>query len=288
MNVDFLQVDVFADTPYSGNPLAVFPEAGDLSAPQMQAIAREMNLSETSFVTSSSDDSYDVRIFTPQEELPFAGHPTIGTAWVLRRLGRVVGEIVEQRSPAGSTAVTVMHDILWLERNGGSEADLEDLDIRASDRLERALGLESGEVGLEAAELGKSGRLRAAFGDAGMRSLLIPVRTVEMLERCRPRWHLLDEISTVGGYCFTAAGTGRVRARGFFPGVGIPEDPATGAAAAALGVYLADRLGEVEIEMMQGVEMGRPSHIYLKAAEGRVQVGGRVTHILSGRLEQLP
>jgi trans-2,3-dihydro-3-hydroxyanthranilate isomerase len=121
-----------------------------------------------------------------------------------------------------------------------------------------------------------------------MRSLLVPVRNVEVLERCRPRWHLLDEISTVGGYCFTAAGAGRVRARGFFPGVGIPEDPATGAAAAALGVYLADRLGAIEMEMMQGVEMGRPSHIYLKAAEGRVHVGGRVTHIFSGRLEQLP
>ncbi len=286
--MDFLQVDVFADSPYSGNPLAVFPEAGDLSAPQMQAISREMNLSETSFVTSYGDDSYDVRIFTPEEELPFAGHPTLGTTWVLRQLGRVAGDVVEQRSPAGPTTVTIMDDILWLERGGAVEADLEERDIRASDRLERALGLDSGEVGLEAAELGKSGRLRPAFGDAGMRSLLVPVRNVEVLERCRPRWHLFDEISTVGGYCFTAAGAGRVRARGFFPGVGIPEDPATGAAAAALGVYLADRLGDIEIEMMQGVEMGRPSHIYLKAAEGRVNVGGRVTHIFSGRLEQLP
>ena len=136
MNVDFLQVDVFADSPYSGNPLAVFPEAGDLSAPQMQAIAREMNLSETSFVTSCGDDSYDVRIFTPEEELPFAGHPTLGTTWVLRRLGRVAGDVVDQRSPAGPTTVTIVDDILWLERGGETEADLEDLDIRAADRLE--------------------------------------------------------------------------------------------------------------------------------------------------------
>lgn len=286
--MEFLQVDVFADSTYSGNPLAVFPEAGTLGAPQMQAIAREMNLSETSFVTSVGDDSYDVRIFTPEEELPFAGHPTLGTAWVLRRLGRLAGDRIHQRSPAGSTTVTVMDDLLWLERDGDTEADLEDLDIRAPERLERAFGLQSGEIGLEATELGMNGRLRPAFADAGMRALLIPVRNIEVLERCRPRWHLLDEISTVGGYCFTAAGAGRARSRGFFPGLGIPEDPATGAGAAALGVYLADRLGEIEIEMMQGVEMGRPSHIYLKADEGRVQVGGRVTHIFTGRLEQLP
>lgn len=286
--MEFLQVDVFADSTYCGNPLAVFPEAGTLEAPQMQAIAREMNLSETSFVTSVGDDSYDVRIFTPEEELPFAGHPTLGTAWVLRRLGRLTGDRINQRSPAGSTTVTVMDDLLWLERDGDTEADLEDLDIRSPERLERAFGLQSGEIGLEATELGMNGRLRPAFADAGMRALLIPVRSIEVLERCRPRWHLLDEISTVGGYCFTAAGSGRARSRGFFPGLGIPEDPATGAGAAALGVYLADRLGKIEIEMMQGVEMGRPSHIYLKADEGRVQVGGRVTLIFTGRLERLP
>src|SRR5215212_6633987 len=86
-DVDFVQVDVFADRAFEGNPLAVFPQARALTATQMQSIAREMNLSETSFVTASSGDSYDVRIFTPQEELSFAGHPTIGTAWVLSDLG---------------------------------------------------------------------------------------------------------------------------------------------------------------------------------------------------------
>ncbi len=286
--MEFLQVDFFADSPYYGNPLAVFPDAGALGTRQMQAIAREMNLSETSFVTAVGGDSYDVRIFTPEEELPFAGHPTLGTAWVLRRLGQLTGDRIHQRSPAGSTTVTVVDELLWLERDGATEADLEDLDIRAPERLERAFGLQSGEIGLEATELGLNGRLRPAFADAGMRVLLIPVRNIEVLERCRPRWHLLDEISTTGGYCFTAAGPGRARSRGFFSGLGIPEDPATGAGAAALGVYLADRLGKIEIEMMQGVEMGRPSHIYLKADEGSVHVGGRVTHIFTGRLEQLP
>src|SRR4051812_18437050 len=103
--MDFVQVDVFAEGPFKGNPLAVFPDAGELSVEQMQAIAREMNLSETTFVTAIARESYDVRIFTPQEELPFAGHPTIGTTWVLKDLGFVGGENVRQRSPVGETVV---------------------------------------------------------------------------------------------------------------------------------------------------------------------------------------
>lgn len=286
--MEFFQVDVFADRPYHGNPLAVFPDGGELTRGQMQAIASEMNLSETTFVSSAQSDSYEVRIFTPEEELPFAGHPTIGSAWLLRHLGIVKSDDIVQRSAAGATPVSVAGDLIWLQRGGTTEADLDERDIRASDKLARALGLASGDVGVEARELGRSGRLRPAFADAGVRELMVPIRDLDALARCHPRWHLLDEISTVGAYCYTPLGAGRVQARGFFPALGIPEDPATGAAAAALGVYLAARLGPIDIEIMQGVEMGRPSHIYLKAERETVRVGGRCALILRGELEVVP
>jgi trans-2,3-dihydro-3-hydroxyanthranilate isomerase len=287
--VEFFQVDVFADAPFEGNPLAVFPDAQGLSKAQMQAIAREMNLSETAFVGAVQDDSYDVRIFTPEEELSFAGHPTIGTAWVLHDLGRVKGDDVVQRSRAGDTRVfSGAGDGLWFERMGESEVDLEARETDAPERAARALGLDVGRIGLEARELGRPGRLGPAFSDAGVRQLIVPLRDVASLEACRPRADILAELTPVGAYCFTALGAGRIRARGFFPSLGITEDPATGSGAAALGLYLVARLGPVDVELRQGVEMGRPSRILLRAEGATVQVGGRCHLVLSGRLERLP
>jgi trans-2,3-dihydro-3-hydroxyanthranilate isomerase len=287
--VEFVQVDVFAESPFEGNPLAVFPEAGELSGAQMQAIAREMNLSETTFVTSTTQqESYDVRIFTPEDELGFAGHPTIGTAWVLDDLGVLKGERFVQRSPAGPTRVTARGDRLWFEREGSSEPDLERRDPDSTARIARALGLAAGDVGLEARELGRPGRLTPAFADAGLRQLMVPVKDLRALGEARPRPDLLAELTTLGVYCFTAVQAGRLRSRGFFPAVGITEDPATGSAAAALGLYLASRLGSIAVEVRQGVEMGRPSRILLEAETGGVMVGGSCHRVLSGRTERLP
>jgi trans-2,3-dihydro-3-hydroxyanthranilate isomerase len=290
VTVDFFQVDVFADAPYSGNPLAVFPEPRDLTRAQMQAIAREMNLSETTFVTGVEDDSYAVRIFTPEEELPFAGHPTLGTAWVLMHLGRISGNEIEQRSSAGVTPVRREEDAdrLWFERSGSVGPDLEDRDADFGRPIARALALEPGEIGLEARELGRSGRLRPAVADAGVEVVLVPVRDLNSLTRCRPNVAEITAIAPAGVYCFTAVQAGRVRARGFFPSVGITEDPGTGSAAAALGLYLADRFGDVRLELRQGVELGRPSIIDVNAAAGTVQVGGRCVLALTGSLEAIP
>src|SRR5437870_1889102 len=110
MTARYLLVDVFARESLAGNALAVFPDPGSVDPARMQKIAREMNLSETTFVTAARDDGYDVRIFTPTEELPFAGHPTLGTAWVLRHLDVVTGERSIQRSAAGETSVTFEGD----------------------------------------------------------------------------------------------------------------------------------------------------------------------------------
>ena len=286
--MEFFQVDVFADAPYQGNPLAVFPDAGDLATRQMQALAREMNLSETTFVTGVHGDAYDVRIFTPEGELPFAGHPTLGTAWVLREIGVVPERELVQRSAAGPTTIEADGDLLWFTRTGSSDPDLEIRDPNAISNVAAALGVAVHDIGLEARELGRPGRLGPAFADAGVRQLVVPLRSLDALGACRPRSDLLAALTRGGVYCFTAVQAGRVRARGFFPSFGIPEDPATGSAAAALGLLLAARLGPIELEVAQGVEMARPSRIALDARPERVRVGGRCYLALTGRLERLP
>ena len=286
--MNFYQLDVFAEAPYRGNPLAVLPEVSDLTTEQMQQIASEMNLSETTFVTSVEGSRYDVRIFTPAEELPFAGHPTIGTAWLLRHLGRLTDGLVTQRSPAGDTQVDLGDDRVWFTRSGESDADLEDRDLASTRKVARALGLEIEEIGLEARELGRPGRLMPAFADVGLRHLLVPVRDLDALGRVRASAPELTALGAPGTYCFSGIGAGRVQARGLFPAIGVHEDPATGSAAACMGIYLAARFGEIELEVLQGIEMGRASSISVRARPGEVSVGGRCRLVLSGVIESLP
>ena len=286
MSLDFVQVDVFADAPFTGNPVAVFPDAADLETRQMQALASEMNLSETTFVTSVARDSYTVRIFTPSEEMPFAGHPTLGAAWVLRDLGRLHAESVVQESEGGRTPVEFDGDLVWLTRSGKAFSDLETIEPDAVRAIADALGLDGGDIGLEARELGRSGRLRPACSDAGLHQLMVPVRDEHALARCRAPVGL--DIGGIGTYCFCAAGAGRVRARGLWPAVGVTEDPATGSAAAALGLYLAERVGDIDFEIAQGIEINRPSRLHVKARETEVRVGGRCERILRGRIEAHP
>ena len=284
----FFQVDVFADAPYQGNPLAVFPDAGNLSGPQMQAIAREMNLSESTFVTSTTADSYDVRIFTPGEELPFAGHPTLGTAWLLARLDLLSATSVVQRSPAGETPVTLDGDTAWFERTGRADDDLEDRDTSATRKVADALGTSPDVIGLEARELGRPGRLMPAYADVGIRHLIAPVRDVSALSALQPDIRAMSGLGTLGIYAITAIRAGEIRARGFFGAIGIDEDPGTGSAAAALGIYLTARIGPIDLRVIQGVEIGRPCHIDVKATEDGVRVGGRCELVLTGALEVVP
>lgn len=286
MTVEFTQVDVFADAPYTGNPVAVFHDAAELQTRQMQAIARELNLSETSFVTATGRDVYETRIFTPVRELPFAGHPTLGTAWTLLDKDLVKGDTLIQRTSAGETIVSVDGDVLWLERTGSSDDDLEDADTTARSDIARALRIDERSVGLEARELGRAGRLRPAFADGGLRQLIVPVADLAALRRCVPPIGM--QVSDLGAYCFTAAGAGQIVARGFWPGLGIAEDPATGSGAVNLGLYLADRLGDIDVDIVQGEQIGRTSHIFLRARRGAVRVGGRCARVGEARLAVLP
>jgi trans-2,3-dihydro-3-hydroxyanthranilate isomerase len=286
--MDFVVVSVFVPPETGplrgGNPLAVLPEASGLNASQMQAIARTFNLSETTFVTEHGSDSYALRIFTPAEELAFAGHPTLGTAWVLDERAMTSGPHLTQRSGVGATSVWRRGERWWFERRGHASDDLEATDLDASGRLARDLGLDEGAIGLEARELGRAGRLRPAFSHAGFGHLMIPVRDQAALSGIAVRGDQLAEVAE-GAYCFTAVGAGKIVARGFFPGVGVAEDPATGSAAAELGILLAARLGAIEFEISQGVEIKRPSRIYVRAEPGRVEVGGVCAPISSGSLE---
>lgn len=286
----FLTVSVFhAGDPFrGGNPLAVFPDAGELDDAQMQAIAQTLNLSESTFVTGGDDRSYDVRIFTPREELPFAGHPTLGTTWVLRRLGRLTVDEVVQRSPAGETEVTLKDEAAYFKRTGTVSPDMEETNVRAHLEIARALRVEERDVTLEAYELGRPGLLRPALSDAGLQHFVVPLRNLDALAKVDVDAARLAELSPFGAYCFTAVAAGRVRARGLFPAVGVDEDPATGSAAACLGVYLADRVGDIELNVDQGVEMGRPSRMTVSATTTEVRVGGRCDLLSTGELERLP
>jgi trans-2,3-dihydro-3-hydroxyanthranilate isomerase len=289
--MDFWVVTVFigedVDPLKGGNPLAVFPDAEKLTAEQMQALAQTMNLSESTFVTSARSDGYSVRIFTPGLELPFAGHPTIGTSWLLRRIDRLSGNRFIQSSGAGDTEITLVGEDLWFERTGHVARDIEASDPDAQANIAAALGLDLADVGLDAEALGGSGELKVAASDAGVEQLMVPVRDDSALGSCSPRAELVA-VHPMGVYCFTALAQGQIGARGFFPGAGVVEDPATGSAAAGLGLYLGDRVGGGGFEILQGREMGRPSRILMRSEQGKVSIGGRCKLIYRGELEALP
>lgn len=278
MRARYLLVDVFTDHPFAGNALAVFPEGHKVPRSSMQAIAREMNLSETAFVTGVSIDSYQSRIFTPFMELPFAGHPTLGTAWALRHLGLLAGDRVVQRTAAGDTAVSIALDTVWLERAGNVGLDVEDVSFVA-----HALGVSESDIGFNAAQLGMERVMLApALADAGVAQMMVPIADSMTLSEMQPGAEIAD-LASDGVYCFTAIAPTKVRARFFGAGLGVSEDPATGSAAAGLGLYLSARAGDLAFDISQGTEVGRPSVIDVVTNRGRVRVGGAV--VLAGEGE---
>jgi trans-2,3-dihydro-3-hydroxyanthranilate isomerase len=277
MRARYLLVDVFTDRPFAGNALAVFPDGHAVPPHLMQSIAREMNLSETTFVTRATAESYDVRIFTPGSEMPFAGHPTLGTAWALRHLG-LVGERTVQRSSAGDTPVSIAFDTVWLERAGNVGPDIDDVSFVA-----HALGIAETDIGFSASQLGMERIMLApAIADSGLPQLMVPIADAQTLASIEPRAELTD-LATDVVYCFAPVAPTKVKARGFAPGVGVQEDPATGSAAAGLGLYLSARAGDLAFDISQGDEVGRPSTLIVVTARGRVRVGGSV--VLAGEGE---
>lgn len=273
-------VDVFAEAKYAGNPLAVV--FGTPEASRMQAIAREINFSETTFVGERREDgAWPVRIFTPGSELPFAGHPTIGTAAVLRREQDPGARQIVLEVPLGRVTIDFGDDdVGWLtppEPTIGAE-------------LEGALYARS--VGLAPEDLHPD--LPVQTGEVGVGFAMLPVRSLDAVRRARPGAdaETLATLSASPGpdeclvFCIEAAETGNhLHARMFAPTLGIPEDPATGAANVILAAYLRhhDRFAHPELRVEQGYEMGRPSLLRLRIAPS-LQVGGRVIAVATGEL----
>jgi trans-2,3-dihydro-3-hydroxyanthranilate isomerase len=195
---------------------------------------------------------------------------------------------VTQRSAAGDTPIAFTPGGAAFERKGEVASDLIETRTDSTAWLAKALTLDPSQIGLDARELGRAGRLLPAVADAGIPVLLVPIKDPNSLRGIVMRPDILTEVAPFGAYCFTAMGAGRIEARGLFPGAGIPEDPATGAAGAALGIYLADRIGQIEATIEQGLQIDRPSVIHIEASPGRVYVAGDCHFIFSGKLEALP
>lgn len=265
-------VDVFGERRYEGNQLAVVEDAGELDADAMQTIAREMNFSETTFVTSMSADSADVRIFTPAEELPFAGHPTLGTAWVL---GRDRARFM-LRLAGGDVDVKFLDGLVWMVP---PPAELRsEIDAAAAAEL----------VGLPPDELDGDWAPRRVY--SGAEYCLVPLQSRRALESIAPDLAVVRAQSQ-GGALFSVCREAysedadfAVRMH-FFDGVGLREDPATGSANTAFALYLREAGLNGRFIVEQGFEVGRPSRLYLDVGEP-IRVGGRVQLVAEGRLNR--
>jgi trans-2,3-dihydro-3-hydroxyanthranilate isomerase len=314
MDYSYHTLDVFTDRPFSGNPLAVFPEADGLSTEQMQAIARELNLSETVFVLppTTVEGTRKVRIFTPGREVPFAGHPTVGTAFFLVASGAVEADgdevtvvLEEQVGPvrvrvrcsdgvpvhAELTAAAPPREapIIWNRETVGALVTLP----------EEAVGMPGQPLGAVGPDVAEDGRLTPAFASMGLAFLVLPVASVMAAESARldsAVWSRLLNRDSDSQMVYLVAPGGRgegvdFHVRMFGPSVGVPEDAATGSAAAALGAYLGRRLPDRDyaFTLEQGLEMGRPSRISLglEVRDGiatRVTVGGSCVLMSSGSM----
>lgn len=280
VEVPFRIVDVFCERPLEGNQLCVVPDPGDLDDAAMQALAREIGFSETTFVTETAGDRYAMRIFTPGQELPFAGHPTIGTAFVLASEGRITSPAT-QVVAAGEYPVAV--DL------AGGRARMQQLPPVFGVTFEdRALAARA--AGLEPHDLRDDVPMQLV--STGLAHLMVPVRGLETLRRAVRAEDLVGEVcrATDGEsmYLFAETEDG-VTARMFDWEHGVGEDPATGSAAGPLGAYLsryglAGMPGSVRIR--QGEQVGRPSLLEVEvAAEGdswRVSVEGGVAIVGAG------
>ena len=285
-------VDVFTDRPFAGNPLAVVHGGEALSTGQMQAIAKEFGLSETTFPLppTTPDADYRLRIFTPAAELPFAGHPSVGSAWVLAGAGLIrTGPVVQE---CGAGLLPVQVDADGARVTGGAPWLGPDLDGPAL----------AAAVGLTPADLDPA--VPAGSAAAGVPYAFLPVRADAVaradVNPAELRRALADaDLSGHPGVVVVAfdGAASHAHVRMFAPEVGVVEDPATGSAAVALGVFLVRRGvladGSTDVVVDQGIEMGRPSRMALTVrAEGGVavetSVGGRVAAMARGELAALP
>jgi trans-2,3-dihydro-3-hydroxyanthranilate isomerase len=301
--IKFYQADVFTDEPFGGNPVAVIPEAEGLSDDQLQQIAREMNLSETVFVFPPTDKAAVVRlrIFTPTQEIPFAGHPVIGTFFILAELGiirvkesltRVMQECNIGLFPVELHAVAGLVERIVMTQPKpeflGPIEETEDLYKVAS-----ALGLSKHVIA--------DTKWPIEVVSTGLPVMIVPVRTLTAVRSIRPDATAIADLCRRFGAnglmvftTVTVEPSATVHTRMFAPSIGILEDPATGSASGALGAYLVqngvvDVLPVTEIIAEQGFEIDRPSSIFIQVESDddiiqSVKVGGQCVKVIEGTL----
>jgi trans-2,3-dihydro-3-hydroxyanthranilate isomerase len=291
--MNFYIVDVFAESKYAGNQLAVFCGAGvaELSEAQMLLIAREINYSETTFIRSRDprDGGYDVRIFTPKKELPFAGHPTLGTAFVLQqeiirqKVDRVILNLAVGQIPVTFNYHNESADILWMRQNSPSFGQ-----VLSAASLANVLNLEADEI---------DANFPIQEVSTGVPFIIVPLKTLASLKKAQVNldkyFELVDTRSAKEILIFcpeTYSDLNDLSVRVFAHSLGIPEDPATGSANGCLAGYLVEYAyygeGKIDVRVEQGYEIERPSLLLLQAAqnEGKIAVlvGGKVVMVAKG------
>ncbi len=290
-NIPFLILDVFATGKYTGNQLAVCLDAGDLTNVQMQQIAREINFSETTFVTSSEpvDGGYNTRIFTPTTELPFAGHPTLGTAFAIQQ--EIIRDNVERVNlnyQVGQIPVDLNYlngevDILWMHQQQPKFYDAVDVELLAA-----VIGVSPTDI---------DARYPIEPISTGLPFIIIPLKTLAAVSQAKLNLDLYTRTvanlpaQAILVFCpETIDPTRQIHVRVFTECFGIPEDPATGSANGCLAAYLAKYKyfgsPNIDITVEQGIEMGRSSLLCLQAnytpTNCPVSIGGKVINIAKG------
>ncbi|AGB36468.1 PhzF family phenazine biosynthesis protein [Natronococcus occultus] len=280
-----LQVDAFTDEPLTGNPAGVVPDADGLTDDQMQAIARELGLSETAFLRSSDDADRRVRYFTPTQEVDLCGHATIGSYAHLCDEGLEPGTTTLETN-VGVLEIEVETDgTVWMTQN---DPRIREIEV-GYDRVADALGVEA------AALEGASDDIPLAVASTGLPFLIAPITYLSDLGAAEPDMSAIEELTAdvdaTGIYLFTFDTLERestLHGRMFAPGAGVPEDPVTGTASGAVGAYL-DRFGAFdddlpeELRLEQGHYVDRPGTVSVRV-DDQVRIGGRGVTALDGSL----
>lgn len=310
MDLPFFTLDVFTDRTFGGNPLGVFPDATHLPTDLMQRVTREMNLSESVFLGPPESEGADarVRIFTPGREVPFAGHPTVGAAIFLA--GQVEDHHTLDEGGNGNVRLVLEENVgpvpVTVCFEGGRPVSATFTTAVLPEHRPSPHSIEdvAAMVGLDAREIGglgpRGGELEVEQVSCGLEYFIVPVRSLEAIERSELDLTLWRRLLADGWahhvylVCTeTVEAAVDLHVRMYAPGSGVPEDPATGSAAAALGGYLSAVDGREEASLNwrveQGLEMGRPSLIEVGAERSggrttRVQVGGAAVPVIRGTM----
>ncbi len=289
--LNYFIVDVFAESKYAGNQLAVFTNAGNLDSQGMQSIAKEINYSETTFITSPQEKNggYEVRIFTPNQEIPFAGHPTLGTAYILQQT--IIQQPVERVAlnlGVGQIPVTINYtnglpEWLWMRQN--TPAFYSELPGEA---IAEVLQIDRNEI---------DSRFPIQEVSTGLPFIIIPLKKISTLKQIsvnKDKYFQLianTEAKCILAFCpETDHSDNHLHVRVFCDYVGVPEDPATGSANGCLAGYLVEHgyfgQNQIDIRVEQGYEIGRPSLLLLQSAKNdegiNVNVGGKVILVAKG------